>query len=246
MALYVLTDCKLWLGEYDFSGDHNALALNYSSELEDVTTFGDDTRTRIGGLKTVAAELEGFVSVSDGANDQDDVMFANVGISDKLMTIGPEAGVDGEIAYFFLSNEANYTPGAAVGEAMRFTVSAEASEGAGGLVRGTIMHNATRTATGNGTGRQLGAVSSTQKLYAGIHVPTASDGDTLDVTIESDATNSFSGSETIRGTFTQISAITSEWLTPIAGAITDTWWRVRYVIAGVSPSYEFITTIGIK
>ena len=74
----------------------------------------------------------------------------------------------------------------------------------------------------------------------------ASDGDTLDVTIESDATNSFSGGETTRGTFSQISAITSQWLTPVAGAITDTWWRIRYVIAGSSPSYEFIATIGIK
>lgn len=240
MAPRVLTDCKLWLAQYDLSGDHNALGLDYAAELRDDTVFGDDTRSRLGGLKTFAFNHQGLWNGGD--DEVDDVLFTNMGVADVLMSVAPETGAEGEIGHFGWIEEGEYAPGAQIGEILRFTVSGEATDRP---VRGTIMANVTGGASsGNGTARQLGAVGAAQKLYAGIHVLSAGTG-TLDVTVESDD-NSGMTSSTTRITFSQFSAAGSEWATPVAGAITDDWWRVDYTIAGGAPDFDFIVLVGIQ
>ncbi len=159
MSEYVLRDCKLWLAGFDLSGDTNALALDYGAELLDATTFADATRGRAGGLKTVAVSHEGFWE--GGADKVDEVLFARLGLKDEVMTIAPETGADGETAFSFLSALSEYSPGGQVGELLAFSVRGESS---GALVRGTIMHNATRAGSGNGPARQLGVVAAEQKL----------------------------------------------------------------------------------
>jgi hypothetical protein len=242
MAEFVLENAKLWLGGYDLSGDMNALALEYGAETQDNTTFGQDTRTMLGGLKTVRARHEGLWN--GGADQVDDVLFSQINVANTPMTFGPQTGADGEAGYSFQSKVASYAPGASVGEMFAFNVSAEAAGAP--LVRGTIMHNAARTATGNGTARQLGAVAVGQKLYAALHVVAVSGtAPTLDVTVESDDASGFASGIT-RGTFTQATAIGAQWLTPVAGAITDDWWRVGYTIGGTTPSFTFIVIVGIQ
>jgi hypothetical protein len=61
------------------------------------------------------------------------------------------------------------------------------------LVRGTLMKNATVSATGNGTGFQLGAITTAQKIYAAIHVigDPAGTNPTLDVILQSAPANAF-------------------------------------------------------
>ena len=239
MAERVLTDCKLWLDGYDLSGDMNALALAYAAELRDNTTFGDDTRSRIGGLKTLNFAHEGLWN---GGDDQvDDVLFARVGVSNTVMTVSPMAGADGEVAYLARVIEAEYSPGADIGEVFSFAVSGEATDR---LVNGTIMVTGAKTASGNGTARQLGALSAAQTLYAALHVTAASGtSPTLDVKVQSDDASGFA-SPTDRITFAQKTAIGAEWAT-VAGAITDDWWRISYTIGGTGPSFTFVVVVGI-
>ena len=241
MVEQVLTQCKLWVDGWDLSGDMRALALNYAAELKDNTTFGMTTRSRAGGLKLVDIQHEGLWS--GGADLVDEVLFNRIGLSDVPVSIGVETGAEGEVGYSFLSTFGEYAPGAPVGEMFAFTVSAESS---GRLVRGTILHNAARTVSANGTAFQVGAVSASQKLYATLPVIAASGSPpTLDVTVESDAASGFPSAVT-QVTFAQKTAIGSEWATPVAGAITDDWWRVAYTIAGGGPSFTFIVIIGIQ
>lgn len=241
MAIQVLKDCKLWLDGWDLSGDMNALALRYGAELQDDTVFGDDTRSRAGGLKTVAVQHEGYWN--GGADQVDDALFQSIGVADKPMTFGPETGADGERAFTVLTNLGEYAPGGEIGAMLAFSVSGEAT---GPLVRATVMHNAAETASGNGVARQLGAVGATEKLYAALHVVAVSGTTpTLDVTVESDDAVGFL-TPTTRITFAQATAIGSEWATPVAGAITDDWWRVTWTISGAGPSFTFIVTIGIQ
>lgn len=241
MSVQILRDSKLFLDGYDFSGDMSALALAYGAELQDNTTFGMDTRSRLGGLKTVTVQHEGFWN--GGANGVDDVLFGKIGVASVPMTIAPMTGAEGELAYSFLSNLGQYTPGATVGEMLRFSVSGEAS---GELVRGSILLNATKTLTGNGTAFNVGAASSTQKLYAALHVIAASGtSPTLDVKVQSDDASGF-GTPTDRITFSQATAIGSQWATPVNGAITDNWWRINYTIGGTGPSFTFVVFIGIQ
>lgn len=243
MAEQIWQNCKLWLAGYDLSGDMNALALDYGAELQDNTTFDDDTRSRLGGLKTVTVQHEGLWN---GGDDQvDEVLFSRLGLIDEVMSISPQAGAEGEIGYSFQSALSEYAPGATVGEILAFSVSGEASSGP--LVRGTIVHNAARTANGQGSAFQLGNVAAGQKLYAALHVVAASGTTpTLVVKVQSDITSGMTGPPTDRITFAQASAIGAQWATPVAGAITDDWWRVDYAIGGTGPSFTFVVIIGIQ
>ena len=116
----------------------------------------------------------------------------------------------------------------------------------GPIIRGTLMHSGAvaRTASGTGTARQLGAVSSSQKVYAALHVLSAS-GTTpsLTVKVQSDNAVGFPSATDVI-TFSAATAVGSQWGST-AGALTDDWWRVSYTISGTSPSFLFAVTIGI-
>lgn len=244
MAHYVLTDAKVWVDAYDFSGDHNALALNYEADEVEDSNFGDDTHLFLGGLKHFDAQLEGAVNLDALSVEQ--INFNNVGVADTPVSLAPDTGADGETAYTMKALTSGFNPIAAqVGELARFSTTIAASNER--LVRGTIMHNATRTSTATGVARQLGAVGATQKLYATLHVITVSGTNpTLDVILESDDEEAFGGSKETQITFTQKTAIGSQFATPVAGAIADDWWRVGWTIGGTdTPTFEFIVIVGI-
>ena len=241
MPIETLKNQKLWFAGFDFTGIMNALALDDGVDLQDVPVFGDAAMRRIAGLRAVRAQHEGFFN----ASPEDKALFANLGVVDAPMSIGPVDGNEGSLAYTFAAALGQYSPRGAIGEAFAFSVAAEGSAGLP-LVRGTLMHNAARTVTANGTARQLGAVSATQKLFAALHVIAASGTTpTLDVTIESDDASGFASPVT-RITFGQKTAISSEWATPVKGAITDDWWRVAWTIGGTSPSFTFVVVVGIQ
>ena len=242
MGEHVLNDAALYFDGFDFTGKSNAVALEYGVELQDITTFADSSRRRLAGLKTVRVSHAGNWEGGDG--NIDDALFARIGIADKPLSIVPAGATEGNRAFSFLSALGEYTPAGAIGDVFAFQVTGEAS--GADLVAGTLMHNAARTATGNGTARQLGAVSATQKLYATLHVLAASGSSpTLDVTVERDDAEGFLSALTPI-TFAQATAIGSEWATPIAGAITDDWWRIAWTIGGVSPSFTFIVVVSIQ
>lgn len=241
MATQVISNAKVWLGKYDVSGDINALAMRYGADMQEATTIADTARVRRPGLKSFGMQLDGFVNLGTGLVD--DAINGLVGVRDTPVIVGPLTGADGELAYGAVLDVASYAPGAAVGEMYSFSAS---GEGSGDLIRGTLMHAATRTATGTGTIRQLGAVSATQKLYAGLIVTSASGTTpTLDVTIQSAAVVGF-GTPTTRVTFSTASAAGAQWATPVAGAVTNQFWRVSYTIDGTDPSFSFVVFIGIQ
>jgi len=237
MSMTVLRDVDLLFDAYRLRGAMNAVALNDACALEDATAFGDTGRRRLAGLFSPGVDMEGYY---ESVNDA--VLQANLGVVNVPVMVAPEGSADGALAFFFRAAEAEYNFFGPVGKVNPFRVSALGSDGAR-LVRGTIMHNTTRTATGQGTARQLGAVGATQKLYAALHVLSASAGDTLDVVAASDDAQGFT-TGAARVTFAQMSAIGSQFLS-VPGAITDDWWRVEWTIGGVSPSFEFVVVLGI-
>lgn len=244
MSTQVLTDVAIYTDGYDLSGDHNAVALNYSAEMLDDTTFGSGgTRSRKGGLKVIGFSGEGFWN--GGAGLQDIVHFEKIGVANVPVTLAPAGEALGNPAYFFRCNHGSYTVGAEVGQILPFSVTAEGSGGVG-VVRGELMHVGSETTTGNKAAKvQLGAVAAGQSVYAAIHVLSVSGTNpTLDVLVRSDADSS-AGSETTRITFSEASAIGSEWMST-AGAITDTWWDVSWTIGGTdTPTFEFVVVVGI-
>lgn len=242
MAAEILTNCKLYFDKFDLSGQMNSVGIDYGAELQDVTSFGDSTRVRVGGLKTISVNHEGFWE--GGIDKIDDALFKRISQSDVPMTICPRTGADGEIAYSLKSILGQYSPGADVGSAFAFSVSGECSDT--GLIKGSVLINGTRVASGDGTAFNLGAVSSTQKIYAALHVLSVSGtSPTLAVKIQSDDASGMA-SPLDRITFTTATASSSQWATPVAGPITDTWWRVNFTIGGTSPSFNFVVFLGIQ
>lgn len=241
MATLVMTDAKIWLDGYNFSGDHNQISLAYSADMVDDTVFGDTTRSRKGGAKNVQFTGNGFWD--SGTDLIDPTVFGKVGANGQVLALSPDGGDEGEVGYFFKPTIGAYNLGASFGEMFAFQITAETQHN---LIRGTVMQNGTETTSTDGTSRQLGAVGATQKLYAAMHVLSASGASpTLDVLVRSDD-NSGMTTPTTRVTFTQATGRTSQWATPVSGAITDTYWDISWTIGGTSsPTFNFVVVVGI-
>lgn len=236
MGKYVLEDCKFWLDQYDLSGDMNAMALNYSADMQEDTTFGSDgTHTFLGGLKSVTIGHEGVLNT--GVGEVDEVLFNKVSSLGSIMTIGPTSGADGEVAYMLQTLISEYSPGASIGELLSFSVSGEANEN--GLIRGTIMSNSPSSSSGVGITRALGAVSTGKRVYATIHVISGSG--SLDVIVVSDGDPAM-GSPATRITFSNQSGPGSEFSSSSTVSIDDNW-RIEYTVSG---TFNFVVAVGIK
>lgn len=236
MATEILSGYKLYAGGFDLSGNINALGSGYGAQLKDSTTIDDITVVNKGGLKVVTFAHQGLWD-----SDIDAQLFSDIGVSDIPMIIAQGNGADGQICHMMRTLQAEYASTAPVGEMFGFSYSGVADK----IVRGTVMANlASQGSSANGTARQLGAVTAAQSVYATLHVLAASGSSpTLDVTINSDDNGGFSSS-TQRIAFTQATGVTGEW-SSLIGAITDDYWRVEFTIAGGTPSFDFVVSIGI-
>jgi hypothetical protein len=243
VATQVLTNAKVWLDSYDLSGDLNAVAIEQGVDQQEATTFGNDTKITKPGLKNVKASLAGLINLGAGLSEE--FLSSKIALADVPMSVGPTTGSEGEPGFSFLSGIASFTPVQGnVGDLMKFKLDAAATSAR--LVRGTIVHNPARTATGNGTVFNIGAVAAGQFLYAVLHVPAISGGPSVTVKVQSAPTVGFA-SPTDRITFTAVTVKGSQWAAPIAGAITDAFWRATWTFSGgASPSITFIVNVAIQ
>ncbi len=242
----ILKSCKLYLGGYDLSGLSNSLSLSQEFDEVDCTAFGDTCRHGMPGLAKISFEHQGYFA-TDGTNlnGSDEASSAAVGVTGVPMMVCPTTGAVASIAHFFPAVTYKYAWGGSLGDMTAFAITGNGSSGYS-LIRGQIMGTGAKTSTANGTAYQLGAVTSTQKLYAQLHVLAVSGTDpTLDVIVESDDAEGFTSGAT-RIAFTQKTAIGAQWATPVAGAITDDWWRIGWTIGGTeTPSFTIAVAVGI-
>lgn len=239
MTAHILRDVECWFAQYRLRGQMNSCALQDAVDISEATVFGDAAKRRIAQLYNPSCGMEGYYDPTATDKPAHD----NLGVANVPLSVAPLGATVGNRAYLMRVINGEISFGGAVGDVLPFSLSAEGSDG-GRLIRGYVGHAATRTTTANGVAINLGALTSTQKLYAALHVLDASISDTLDVVIASDNAEAFS-SGTTRGAFTQASAASSQWLT-IDGPITDDWWRVQWTIGGVGPSFNFVVTFGIS
>jgi len=241
VATRVLDNVKFYVDEFDLSTDMNQHTISANVDAVENTTFGSSSRTYLPGLMSVTHSHSGFFD-SDGTGEPDDVLFGNQNL---IVTVAPETGTAGEVAYITQSVKSDNTVlEGSVGDMAGFAFS---GQGTGQHVRAAILVDAGTALTSSSTGSVLfapGGIAANEMGYAALHVVSASAGDTLDVVIESDSTVGF-GSAASQITFTQATGVTSQWAT-VAGAVTDTFWRADYTIAGDGgESFLFIVSFGI-
>lgn len=235
----VLSNCKLWLGSYDLSGDMNSLTYGIRVPMLNDTVFGDTTMSNAPGIPSLRFGHAGIWRAASSGSP-DNLFSSAFGVADTVMTACVSAGATGDAAVLARVLTADYTPlTGKVGDQLEFSVGGEVS---GGFATGVILLSGTKTSTSTSTPVQVGAVPAGKSVYASLHVLAASG--TLDVVVQSDDSAGF-GSPANVITFSQKAAIGSDW-SAAAGAITDDYWRISYTIGGGSPSFQFIVALGIR
>jgi hypothetical protein len=240
MARQVLKNVKLYLGQYDVSGDFNSVQLGLNTEGLDVTAFGATAKVETPGLESVELTGKAFwqQDATPGSLKIEDILLAKFALQNTPVSVAPLAAAVGDLAWFFQALVANYDPGFVIGQVPMADITAKASGGR--LVRGSVLENTTSVAGGNGTAVQLGAVLATQRVYAALHVFALSGG-TLTVKVQSDDANGMA-TPTDRLTFASVTGPGSE-IVSAAGAITDTWWRRSHTLTGGSATFALMTGI---
>jgi len=239
-----LIDARIYYGSLDATGYSNHVEFSGDWEALDRTTFGSGgARERVNGLADATVNLGGFWDAGD-LSKPDDVLWANNGTYTQPLTVGPTSGADGTLVYLTKVSQNSYKPSGEVGKLFGWTADMNGNQP---IARGLILHpqGTARTATGTGTGRQLGAVLATQRLYANLHVMSiaGTSTPTITVKIQSSVDNTWA-SPTDRIAFTAATTLTGQPLN-VLGAITDQWWRAVWTISGSSPSFLFAVSAGI-
>lgn len=236
MANLALTDATVWMGGYDWTTDTNDVTMTVSCEELECTTFGSGgTKARVAGLKDVEASVNGFWQSTPDAE-----AAARLGTANLPITVSDTAA-EGSIAYFAQVGEFKYSAFGSIGELTPFTLDARGT-GPYGAIRGkAALAKTTITTTGaKGTAVQLGAVGSTQYLYAVVHCFSA--GTTVTAKIQSDDNAGFT-SATDRITLSAITATGGTWVARLAGPITDTYFRFN--VSAITGSFSLAGAIGI-
>jgi hypothetical protein len=169
------------------------------------------------------------------------VLALNLGAAHTVAAI-PIGGVEGSAGYFTQGVFLGYTP--IEGEVGDLAMQQGSWRGRTPLVRGTLTSVATVTASGNGTGFQLGPVAATQRVWAAVHFLTAG-GTTPSITarVESDDNAGFT-TPTTQITFTAATAKGGQFAS-LLGPVTDTYWRCAWTVSGTTPSFQVRALIGI-
>jgi hypothetical protein len=127
MATLIYKDASIFIDGYDLSTAHSDLTLSYSAEMQDETSFGDETRINKGGLEVVSVTGSGFWENS-APNLVDDAYFGLMGSDDKVVSLyatGVTAGdaVPGGFAFKGVISE--FSVGGGVGGLLTFNVTIE-------------------------------------------------------------------------------------------------------------------------
>ncbi len=239
----VLTSPKILIGGYDVTGYHNKISAPITMKELDAQAFGRTGKMRLAGQTDLVMTHSGFW---EGGATSIDALLRDINVS-KVLSLCPQSGAEGEQGWFTNVLNLKYETLGKVGDLNPFAGAAYAS--GDNILNGKIMKAATITASGTGTGYELGGALITQQLYAVLHV-TATSGNanrTLDVIIQSDENADFA-TPTTRMTFTQVTtSVGAEFLTPVAvsPAITDTYWRASYTRGGTTGSFTMYVLFAI-
>lgn len=253
MSTYVGTAHKMFLGGLDISCFANQLELALEADSVECTTMcSAGSREYKQGLRRWTSNAVGYGDfaaagvTTSGLVPGEVIVPANHG--SQFNCTWASAGTEGTACYLSDGVLADLTPiGGTVGDMGMLSATLVPADRAVGhrMVRGLLEANRTVSSSSNTTGAAtLGAVAATQSVYASLHVFTLSGtSPTLDVVVQSDTVGFGSPTDVI--TFTQATTRSGQF-SSVAGANTDTFWRVKWTIGGTGgPTAAFAVSIGI-
>lgn len=249
MGVLAITSAFIYAGPIDVTGAAEELTCRAEAETRESTTMRSaGWRTHRNTLKTSTVSTGGFWS-SDSAADLDPSFFDNLGVGNQVITCGM-VETEGELAHFMRHMTTEYVqPEGSVGDLAKFRLNSVGSDGQIGQIRGKLFKEygsgaATSSTGAIGTGIELGAVGAAQFLYGALHL-FGTAGTSITVIVESDSSGAFSTPTTV-ATFNggSITAVGGYWLTPVAGAISDTFFRLN--VSAISGNWVIGGALGIR
>lgn len=240
MAQFVLEQQRIVIDALDLTRFTNTVGVDNGVDALDSTCFGQSTKSNKAGLYTAGLNIEGYTSFAGIDTDALYYKLGNNAICSILNSL-----TEGDVAYFLSGMLNSYKPwGDAQGELAKFSAQFASQDV---LIRGrTLAFKTAVSATGNGSVFTLPAVGTGKKLYAALHVLTATGtSPQLTVALKSDATSAFSGAETTRIAFTAASATGVQYLSAVA-PITDTNYRVTHTVSGTGASFDYLLVAGVR
>lgn len=245
MPKTILTNVRCFAVGVDLTGNSNKIEISAEVEEKDSTNYASNGWGEVmGGLASAELSGEGQWEAGDPAK-VDDASWSQLGGVGPWSVSANNAAAVGDLVYLTNAMRSDYKLGDAVGEVAPWTGTAKSSWP---MARGQFAHppGTARTATGTGTGLELGAVAAGRRLYATLHVLSVA-GTTPSITarVESDDNSGFS-SATTRLTFDAATAVGGQILRTDGTAITDTWWRMAWTISGTTPSFLFTGALGVQ
>lgn len=126
MSTVVYRNARFLIDGYEFSAQLNEMTLNYSAEMLDQTTFGNDTRIKQGGLMVHSLQAKGFAAF--GASAIANILFGDLPTDDIVVTVFPDTIVEGGGAgdvgtgYMMKGTLDTFDVGGAVGTLLGLTI----------------------------------------------------------------------------------------------------------------------------
>lgn len=257
MAESVLVkDLACWLGGYDLTSHLDTINIAAAKAELSNKRYGDSVEAVYPGLEQINAEAGGFNS-SEDSTGPDPVIWSRIDPTATpsgwpLLVVPPYSpaatpNTFGNTGYLVTGNQFAYNFSGNHGELLKFATPTRLAS-TFELARQTVMAaKAAVSVTTTGTGKQLGALSASQKMVVSFHVFSISGTGQWTLTIQSDDNSGFT-SATTRDTFTSVdegddptSAIRT-----ISGAVTDDWWRAVLTEDSGTSTITYAVSMGIK
>jgi len=234
-----------YIDGWDATGDSKMLSIGGKAVELDSSTFrsvinsggwGDVT----GGLKALDMGVDGWWNAATGQVDPE--LFAALGASNRVVTAGI-AETETGVAHLLRGNNTSYQAFGQHGTLAPFSAGFKASDGAAGLVRGQLAK-----AKGNvsGTGVlgsvvQLGAPTSTQRVYCTVHI--FSIGTSITLQLQSDTAAGFP-SPTTQATIGPLTTTGGTWTTVAGPLVGETHWRLN--ISAITGTFNIAAALGVQ
>lgn len=237
MAKSVIKKATILLHSLDVSGLHNNIDPSIAVAEKECTNYAGYGWTEyLPGLKSTEIPVEGYLEADTIEAEQFDsiengtIWPFGYGLTRPL--------VAGDVFFFTHAWIRQWNRRQQVGEIYGY---AGQLQRAAPMIRGRVLENLEAATTGNGTAYDLGeAVPDGERLWVAVHVTAVSDpGDTLDLTLESDADTGMA-TPTSRLVIPTITGVGS-YFGYVDGPVTDEAWRLVRTITG---SITYVAVIG--
>lgn len=239
MAVYTNVDISYLVGDIEVACNAKSASFNAEFATIDTTALCTTGYTSVvAGLGQASFDATLMADYADLGLDATLWPLLGVAAIPQSLSIGSAAG---SVTYFMRGMNTSFTPiEGNVGELAMAQISGKSSTGK--LVRGVRMFapSTSVTATANGTGYQLGALSASQSLFAALHVLSRTGTLSMTLKIQSDDNSGFTTPTDRITSFTAATGRTYQWGS-VAGAVTDDYWRAVLTCTGTGTM-----TVGIS